>query len=121
MAKPVHDHRHEKIGGFAGLILFGEVVLNTVLFHTPERRIGDNNIDTLFRAVVFERAAEGVDKGNVSNNQKPFAHLVLRFFLFPQFLPPHHTQSIPITFARDRTVVYELCRRFLAGRKIGVI
>ncbi|MDT4875432.1 hypothetical protein FQZ97_1107980 [compost metagenome] len=60
MLEQVHDQRHEQIGGFAGLVLARKVVLDTVFFHATKGRIGEDDVYTVLRAVVLERAAQGV-------------------------------------------------------------
>jgi hypothetical protein len=56
----VHDEDEEQVGGFAGADGGGEILLDAILLHAAERRVGDDDIHAVFRAVIAERSGEGV-------------------------------------------------------------
>ncbi len=67
----VHDQHEEEVGGFAGAEGGGEVVLDAVFFHAAEGRVGDDDVDAVARAVVAQRAGEGVVVADVGRHVQP--------------------------------------------------
>ena len=51
------DERHEEVGGLAGAEVGGEVVFDAVFFGAAEGRVGDDDVDAVFVAVVLVGAA----------------------------------------------------------------
>src|SRR6185369_15694687 len=64
--KQVHDQHQEQVGSFTGTEVGREVVFDTVFFHATEGRVGDDDIDPVTRAVVAQRARQGVVVADVS-------------------------------------------------------
>ena len=101
----MHDQRQKKVSSFAGLVLSGKVVFYTILFHTTERRIGDDNIYPISGAVVLERAAEGVvvtdvggDINTVQHHVGQGKHVRERFFFHPMNTLLQNEQVVRVVY-----------------------
>ena len=56
----LHDEHEEQVGGLPGAELGREVVLDAVLFHAAERRVGEDHVHPVLGSVVPQRAGQGV-------------------------------------------------------------
>ena len=48
-----HDQGQEQVGSLAGPILLGKVALDAHLLLPPERRVGEDDVDAVVRAVAY--------------------------------------------------------------------
>jgi len=64
----LHDEDEEEVGGLAGAEVGGVVRLDAVFLHAAEGGIGGDDVDTLLRAPIAERAGEGVAVADVGGD-----------------------------------------------------
>jgi len=66
--KDLHDEHEEEVGGLARTKLGRKVGFDAVLLHTAKGRVGDDDVHTILRTPITQRAGKGIVVPDVGRN-----------------------------------------------------